>query len=489
MSAVVSFDALVLAPALLPALGAVVVLVGDAVAPARRAPWAPVLGAVLLVAGAVLALRPSVLHGGTTLRSLCLPDPGDPCLWNAGPGTGALQAGVLLSAAGALALVTQADRAVSSTLILAAATGGAGVAASRDVGSWLVTLELATVPLVALVALRATRAASHGALTLLVTSVVSFALLVLGIALWVTATGDAVFASDSVAAAWADPDRRAVLALAVTVLLAGLGFKLSLVPFHAWTPQVFGGADLGTGAFLATASKIAAAAALLVVLGPLTGLDAREIVLVLGVLSAAAMLLGNVMAIRQASLTRLLAWSTVAQAGWVVLPLVVLSADGARATTAYVLTYAVATVVAFAAVARSGASSLEDHRGLVRRDPLAGLALAVALLVLAGLPPAVIGLVAKVVALRPVVEAGLWPLVGVAVVAVVLGLVVYLRWFAVLLARAGPEPDPESDPDPDAFAGARPVGQFRGPTVVLVVGTALLLVLSVLPGLLLGLLG
>ena len=69
---------------------------------------------------------------------------------------------------------------MTTTLVLAAATGGVGVAASRDVGTWLVTLELATVPIVALVALRGTRSSSHGALTLLVTSVVSFALLVLG---------------------------------------------------------------------------------------------------------------------------------------------------------------------------------------------------------------------------------------------------------------------------------------------------------------------
>lgn len=477
MSAVVTFDALVLAPALLPALGAAVVLVGDAVAPARRAPWAPLVGVVLLVVGAVLALRPSVLGGGSTFTSLCLPGPGDPCLWNGGPATGALQAGVLLSAAGAVALLDHEDRAVSTTLVLAAAAGGAGVAASRDVGTWLVTLELATVPLVALVALRGTRTAAHGALTLLVTSVVSFALLVLGVALWLTATGDAVFAPDTVAAAWADPDRRAVLLLAVTVLVAGLGFKLSLVPFHAWTPQAFSTADLGTAAFLAAASKVAALAALLVVVGSFTGLDVPQVVLVLGVVAAASMLLGNVMAMRQDDPTRLLAWSTVAQAGWVVMPLAALSAAGLRASAAYVLTYALATVVAFAAVALAGSSSVEGHRGLIRRDPLAGLALAVALLVLAGLPPGVIGLVVKVLALRPVVDAGLWLLVAVAVVAVVLGLVVYLRWFAVLLAR------------PDTAAEGRGVSSARrGVAVVLVVGTVLLVAFSVLPDLLLGLL-
>ena len=213
------------------------------------------------------------------------------------------------------------------------------------------------------------------------------------------------------------------------------------------------------------------------VLTPFVGSDAPQVVLVLGVLAAASMLLGNVMAMRQDDPTRLLAWSTVAQAGWVVMPLAALTADGIRATVAYVLTYAVATVVAFAAVARVGSATLEGHRGLVRRDPLAGLSLGVALLVLAGLPPGVIGLVVKVIALRPVVEGGLWPLVAVAVVSVVLGLAVYLRWFAVLLGQ----PDAAAEPDVTP-------PRLRGVTGVLVVGSVILLALSVLPHLLLGLL-
>ncbi len=227
-----------------------------------------------IAAGAALAtgLRPT----DDPARTLCLPAPDGAGPWTAGPTTGTLQAGILLATAAALALLHGGargprDTTVTTALLLAAATGGAGVAASRDLGTWLVTLELATVPVVALVALRGTRTASHGALTLLVTSVTSFALLALGAALWLTATGDASFAADTVAAAWADPERRTVLVLAVTVLLSGLGFKLSLVPFHAWTPQAYSTADLGTAAALAGASKISALAALLVIGQALAG--------------------------------------------------------------------------------------------------------------------------------------------------------------------------------------------------------------------------
>ena len=481
----VTFEPVILAPALLPALGVLLVLVGDAVAPGRRR-WQPLLGVAVLLVAAGTALATGLRPAADPVRTLCLPAPDGACLWTAGPATGTLQAGILLATAAALALLHDEgrgprDTTVTTALLLAAATGGAGVAASRDLGTWLVTLELATVPVVALVALRGTRTASHGALTLLVTSVTSFALLVLGAGLWLTATGDASFAADSVATAWGDPERRVVLLLAATVLLSGLGFKLSLVPFHAWTPQAYSTADLGTAAALAAASKIAALAALLVVAQAVVGAaDTGSVGVVIGVLSAASMLLGNVMALRQTDSTRLLAWSTVSQAGWVVLPVAALSAAGLRASAAYVLVYAVATLVAFAAVDVVGAGALERTRGLLRRDRLTGGALALALLVLAGLPPGIIGLVAKVVALRPAVDAGLWPLALVAVVAVVLGIAVYLRWFALLLG----EPDGAAE----RAAAAEEPRAHRGATAVLVIGTGILVLFSVLPGLLLGLL-
>jgi NADH-quinone oxidoreductase subunit N len=100
--------------------------------------------------------------------------------------------------------------------------------------------------------------------------------------------------------------------------------------------------------------------------------------------------------------------------------------------------------------------------------------------VLAGLPPGIIGLVAKVVALRPAVDAGLWPLALVAVVAIVLGIAVYLRWFALLLG----EPDGAAE----RAAAAQEPRAHRGATVVVVIGTGILVLFSVLPGLLLGLL-
>ncbi|QIM19983.1 hypothetical protein G7075_00605 [Phycicoccus sp. HDW14] len=374
------------------------------------------------------------------------------------------------------------DTGVTATLLLAATTGGVAVAASRDLGTWVVALELATVPVVALVVLRGTRSAAHGGLSLLVTSLASFALLVLGAGLWLTATGDAAFSPESVALAWADADHRAVLVLAVTALVSGLGFKLSLVPFHAWTPQAYAAAELGTTLFLAAASKVSAAAALLVVVEALVGAVGHgpAVVTLLALPTAASLLLGTVVALRQDDPVRLLAWSTIAQAGWVVVPLTALTADGLRASAGYVLTYAAATTVAFAVVARTGARTLGATRGLLRRDPLAGGALVLALLVLAGLPPGVVGLVVKVLAVAAPVAEGVWPVAAVAVVAVVLGIAVYLRWVAVLVGRPEPVAGAAEVPGP-------PAG--RSTTVVIVLGTLVLLATSVLPHGLLGALG
>ncbi|MGG5259052.1 proton-conducting transporter membrane subunit [Phycicoccus avicenniae] len=485
MSALVGVDPLVLAPALAPVVGVVLVLVGDAVVPSRRGGrWALPVAAVLLVAGAVAALRGSLVDPATPLRTLCLPAPDGACLWTAGPRTSTLQAGILLAAAAALALLHDGrprprDASVTATLLLAATTGGVAVAAARDLGSWLVALELATVPVVALVALRGTRSAAHGSLSLLVTSLTSFALLVLGAALWLTATGDAAFSAESVATAWADPERRAVLVLAVTALVSGLGFKLSLVPFHAWTPQAYAAADLGTTLFLAAASKLSAVAALLVVVEALAaGIGSGPaLVTLLALPAVASLLLGTVVALRQDDPVRLLAWSTIAQAGWVLVPLTALSADGLRAAAAYVLVYAAATTVALAVVARTGARTLGGTRGLLRRDPVAGGALVLALLVLAGLPPGVVGLVVKVLAISAPVAEGVWPVAAAAVVAVVLGIAVYLRWVAVLVAR------------PEGGADAPPAPAGRSTTVVIVLGTVVLLLTSVLPHALLGGLG
>ncbi|HET7658743.1 MAG TPA: proton-conducting transporter membrane subunit [Oryzihumus sp.] len=489
MSAVVSVDLLTLAPVLAPAAGAAAVLVADAAVPRLRRTHL-VLALVALALGAAGTIGGLGAAAGDVRRTLCLPGHPDVCLYTAGPAASALQLAALLGAVVTLLLAWPGERdaprgrtAVTVSLVLAATTGATAVAAARDLGSWLVALELATLPTIGLVALRGVRAAISGAVALLTTSLVSFAMLALAAACWYTATASPLLAPDAALAANADPARRAILVLAVVLFVAGIGFKLSLVPFHAWTPEAYDGGSLPVTAFLAGASKVAALAALLVVVRAITPLGAPVLTAV-AVVAALSMTLGNVMALRQDTVLRLLAWSTVSQAGWVVLPLATVSAGAVEASTAYLLAYVVATLTVFAVVAAvaqlrgmSAARTLTAYRGLLRDRPGLAVALGLGLLSLAGLPPGVLGLVAKVVALRPVVAGQLWLLALVAAANAVLGVAVYLRWLRVLLER------PE--------AAAAPAARRAHPAVLLAVGVGALalVVTSASPQLLLHLVG
>jgi NADH-quinone oxidoreductase subunit N len=496
VNGLVTLDWLVLAPVLAPALGAVLVLLADAVVP-RWGGAASAVGLVALAAGLAFAAPGTARSAADPLRTLCLPAPDGACLYEAGPLASALQLGALAAAAVVLLLLwptrgttalLRGGPAVVVSLVLAATSGAAGVAAAHDLGSWLVCLELATLPAIALVALRATPAAGRGALALLTTSLVSFAMLALGAALWLTATGEAIFARGGVESALADPHRRPVLLLGVLLLVAGLGFKLSLVPFHVWTPQAYAGGSDPVAAFLAGTSKVAALAALVVVLAPLA--QAGSPVLVgIGILAAVSMTVGNLLALVQDDPVRLLAWSTVAQAGWVVLPLAALDPRSLPASGGYLLAYVIATLVAFCVVhivgsspgargADGSAPRIAAYTGMLRSHPLLGGALGLALLSLAGLPPGLVGLVAKVVALQPVVGAQQWFLACVAVGNAVLGIAVYLRWFAVLLR------DPDSASGPALVVRAVP----RSAMAALLVTGAALVLTSLLPQVLLGLL-
>lgn len=518
-----TIDWLLLTPALAPAAGALLVLLLDLL-PARAGAlhrWPQAVGALACAIGlgGVLAVagRPatSLQAGDATDRlTLCTPAPDGACFVDlSGPAVG-LAASVLLSGLAVAVLMwpTRADRppvrgSVPIALLLTAVTGGVVVASGRDVATWLVGLELATVPLVALVALTGGGRAAHGALSFVLTSVLSFALLAVGAALWVVATGHPALAGGGVATAWQTPSHRPALALSVLLALAGLGFKVAAVPFHTWVPPTYAASPTAVTTALATVSKVAAVAGLVALVRPLAqaqaaGVTVHAAALGLGLVAAVTMTVGGVVALRQHDVVRLIAWSAVAQGGWLLLALASLSEGGLRAASAYAVAYALATGVVLAVLAVVSGSGtagrevalgrqstarreptagrepaagreLAAYTGLFRRHPGAAFALTLGLLSLAGVPPGVLGLVAKVAVLGPVTNVGLWWLAVVAALNVVLGLAVYLRWVRVLLQA--PEP---GAPVIDADA---PRGLVLGLSVIALVG------LSVLPQLVLSL--
>jgi NADH-quinone oxidoreductase subunit N len=326
-------------------------------------------------------------------------------------------------------------------LLLCSATGALTIAASRDLVTLVVALEVVSLPAFAMAGLRRGDArAAEAAVKFFLVSVISTAVMLMGISLLYGATGSVFLDQIAVAVAAGDGPRD-VLVAASLLTVVGLAFKVAAVPFHMWVPDTYVGAPVAVAAYLSVVSKAAGFVGLILVLSHgLAGLADVWAPLV-AVLAALTMTVGNVLALRQRHAVRLLAWSSVAQAGYVLVPFGAAAAVPAAldASVGYLAVYAVINLGAFAVAAVVGSrhpgQQLADYRGLVREEPGAGWALAFALVALAGLPPGVIGLLAKVVVLDAVAGPVTW-LAVVMAVNVAIGLVYYALWLRELFRPA-----------------------------------------------------
>ena len=338
-------------------------------------------------------------------------------------------------------------------LLAASMTGGVALGYARDLITLLVALETLTLPLYALVALRRRSVASaEGAISFFIVSVISSAVTLLGAALLYAVTGALHFdALRSVLASNPSLRELPLTRAAVVLVLAGLAFKVAAVPFHAWAPAAYDGAPTPIAAYLSTASKLGGVIAILYVavraLGPSLAVTGP----ILAALAAVTMTIGNIVALRQDRMVRLLAWSSIAQAGNILAPLGVAALARGRtvdvmttavvATIAYTIFYVVLEIGAFGSVIALHGSDdggwLGDYRGVARRRPWIGVAFVLALAGLAGLPPGLAGLFAKVVVVRSLLTGGaLWLAIVVGVNAVI-GLAYYGRVIAIM---CGPVP-------------------------------------------------
>jgi NADH-quinone oxidoreductase subunit N len=306
----------------------------------------------------------------------------------------------------------------------------------------------------------------------------SSAFFLYGIALAYGATGTTSLAgiADELSGRFED----LALALAAAGLLAvGFAFKVAAVPFHMWTPDVYQGAPTPVTAFMAAGTKVAGFAALIrvatVALGPL----GWNIIPVLAGLAALTMVVGSVLAIAQEDVKRMLAYSSIAHAGFVLVGVAALNEEGVSGAMFYLLAYAAMIMGAFGVVilvSRIGEerTTLLSYRGLGRTNPGLAAVLALFLLSLAGIPPTA-GFIAKVLVFQAAVDAGLAWLVVVAVGASVIAAFFYIR-VLVLMYMEEPE-EREAVP-----AGAAPAW-------ALAVTGAATLVLGVFPSLVLGSIG
>lgn len=341
-------------------------------------------------------------------------------------------------------------------LLLSSASGAALLPASRDLATLVVALEVASLPAFALVGLRrGDRLSSEAALKFFLSSVTATAVMLMGVSFVYAATGSLHLSRIAGALGHTDP-RLATLAQAGVVLtLVGFAFKTAAVPFHFWVPETYVGAPLPVAAYLSVIGKAVGFSGLILVTVLAFPAYADVWGPALALLAALTMTVGNVAALRQRpdrphSAVRLLAWSSVAQAGYLLVPIAAAGyADTSRgashaigSTVAYALMYAAVNLGAFAVAAlvtrTHPTGRLADYRGLYAARPLAALALGFFLLCLAGLPPGVIGLFAKVTVFSAAVDAGLGWLAVVMAVNVVIALYYYLQWTAALFRAPAP---------------------------------------------------
>jgi NADH-quinone oxidoreductase subunit N len=448
-------DYAAIAPVLILAVAAVAVLVADAFDAPSRAVGLTSAGSLAAGLLAVVALA-----AGRPRATFCLPaglrGAGPPSCSYAADDFTLLFQGIVLVAALIVVLLSLGEITASKLpvgeyhfLLLCAIVGALTLVAARDLVLLVVALETLSLPVFALVALRRyDGVATEAAVKLFLISVISAAVMLFGISLVYGVTG--AMHLDRVAAALAGTPAqlRPVAAVGVVMVLAGFAFKVAAVPFHFWAPDVYQGAPLPVTVFLSVVSKAAGFAGLVITLA--LGFPAYGQVWgpLIAVLAAVTMTLGNLVALRQRHAVRLLAWSSIAQSGYMLAPLAV----GERrlpvavaATVAYVALYAVMNIGAFAVVVavarRHPRNTLDDYRGLARSNPAAAAALAFFLLCLAGLPPGVMGLFAKIVVFRATVAGGVTWLAVVMAVNTVLGLYYYLSW-AVRLFAAPPAEEP-----------------------------------------------
>lgn len=255
---------------------------------------------------------------------------------------------------------------------------------------FIIGLESASLPLAAMVALDKNRYESHeAAVKYILTAVFSSAIFMMGLSFVYGLTGSLYFENIYFALSG---QMSSLLVLAVAFVIAGIGFKLSLVPFHLWTADVYQGAPTSVTSYLSVISKGAAAFAFLVVLAQVFGSVYSNVwEWMLYALIILTITVGNLFAIRQRNMKRFLAFSSISQAGYIMLGVIAFNTMGMAAMMYYILVYIFSNLAAFGVIGAienaTGRVSMDDYRGLYKTNPRLSFAMMLAMFSLAGIPP------------------------------------------------------------------------------------------------------
>ncbi|ASQ90709.1 NADH-quinone oxidoreductase subunit N [Prosthecochloris sp. GSB1] len=342
-------------------------------------------------------------------------------------------------------------------LVIGMVIGMVMMASSADLLMIFLSMELVSLSAYVLTGyLKRERRSTEGALKYLIYGAVSSGLMIYGFSILYGLTGETniVEISRVLAERGYDP---LTLMVASIMILAGIGYKVGAVPFHFWSPDVYEGAPIPVTAFLSVASKAAGFALLIrffyvavphgAVAEPLT--PGSEWLFLLMILSVASMIYGNIVALWQTNVKRLLAYSSIAHAGYILLGIIAMDELGTQATLFYLISYLLmnfgAFLVAVIIANKTGSENIEDYRGLGRRMPLAGAAMTVFLISLVGLPPTV-GFIGKLMIFSALLAKGsvfVW-LALVGILTSVISLYYYMLIPLNMYLRESEQPLPDS---------------------------------------------
>ena len=324
-------------------------------------------------------------------------------------------------------------------LVLLSAAGGLVLVSAQHLAGLFIGLELLSVPTYGMIAYAFFNKRSlEAGIKYMVLSAAGSAFLLFGMALLYAESGNLAFADLGVSLA---RESTLLVQIGIGMMLIGLAFKLSLVPFHLWTPDVYEGAPAPVAAFLATASKVAVFAVLLRLyqISPATAGGWLNELLTL--IAIASILFGNLLALLQNNLKRLLGYSSIAHFGYLLVALVASQGLAVEAIGVYLATYVLTSLGAFGVITLmstpySGrdADALYEYRGLFWRRPYLTAVLTVMMLSLAGIPLTA-GFIGKFYVIAAGVEAQLWWLLGAMVLGSAIGVFYYLRVMVTLFMR------------------------------------------------------
>ena len=323
------------------------------------------------------------------------------------------------------------------TLMLFSATGAMFMASTNELITIYISLELTSIPLYIMAGLlRTGERSAEAAVKYVLLGAMSSAILLYGFALLYGLTGTTDLAGIARSVGAGVQNGNVMILIADVLILAGFGFKISAVPFHMWAPDIYEGSPTPSTAFFSVASKAAGFAALIRVFmsGGLGQVNLTSLTIIIAIIAIATMTLGNLVAAVQTNIKRLMAYSSIAQAGYILVGFLASIAgkhpDGDSAVLFFILVYVITNLGAFSGIIAlanaTGGEKIEDFKGLAKRAPLLSAGTALCMLSLAGIPP-MAGFVSKVFIFTAAWGEGLSWLVVIALLNTAVSLVYYGR--------------------------------------------------------------